>query len=294
MIEDLVAAMEAAIGEVDRWPDRRVQILHHNDADGLSSGAILTRAFERRGFESQRVCLEKPYPAVLEKIFDAEGRLILSDGISYAVEQGATHLVDIATLTGTVRRALGDRHVGTFASDDKFFDLLQAASKRTGESFWRLPIDEEYARGIKSSLVADLNETEGQRVADLYGIPHVYGDFRALLARDDIDAVHISPADHWHVPIAIAALRSGADVYCEKPLTLTIDEGKALSCPLTGKCLKQSLTLPLIWLTSRCRTGEITRQKGHSKSAYSTTVTGAWAGPMHWAFEVSMLTVSRG
>jgi leucyl aminopeptidase len=69
--------------------------------------------------------------------------------------------VDIATLTGTVRRALGDRHVGTFASDDSFFALLQAASRRTGESFWRLPIDEEYARGIKSSLVADLNETGG-------------------------------------------------------------------------------------------------------------------------------------
>ena len=92
---------------------------------------------------------------------DAEGRLILSDGVSYAVAQGATHLVDIATLTGTVGRALGDRHVGTFASDDNLFDLLQAASKRTGESFWRLPIDEEYARGIKSSLVADLNETGG-------------------------------------------------------------------------------------------------------------------------------------
>jgi leucyl aminopeptidase len=92
---------------------------------------------------------------------DAEGRLILSDGVSYAVAQGATHLVDVATLTGTIRRALGDRHVGAFASDDAFFQKLQAASQRTGESFWRLPIDEEYARGIKSSMVADLNETGG-------------------------------------------------------------------------------------------------------------------------------------
>jgi leucyl aminopeptidase len=92
---------------------------------------------------------------------DAEGRLILSDGISYALEQGATHIVDVATLTGTVRRALGDRHVGAFASDDSFFELLVAASRRSGESFWRLPIDEEYARGIKSSAVADLNEIGG-------------------------------------------------------------------------------------------------------------------------------------
>ncbi len=77
MIEDLVAAMEVAIAEVDRWPDRNVQVLHHNDADGLSSGAILTRAFERRGFRVSRVCLEKPYPVVLESIFEAKGRLIV-------------------------------------------------------------------------------------------------------------------------------------------------------------------------------------------------------------------------
>lgn len=77
MLGDLVAAMEAAIAEVERWPDKRVQILHHNDADGLSSGAILTRAFERRGLKVHRVCLEKPYPAVLEKIFEVEGRLIV-------------------------------------------------------------------------------------------------------------------------------------------------------------------------------------------------------------------------
>jgi single-stranded-DNA-specific exonuclease len=77
MLGDLIAAMEVAIAEIDRWPDKRVQILHHNDADGLSSGAILTRAFERRGFEVHRACLEKPYPAVLEKIFEVEDRLIV-------------------------------------------------------------------------------------------------------------------------------------------------------------------------------------------------------------------------
>ena len=98
---------------------------------------------------------------------DAEGRLILSDGISYAVEQGATHIIDIATLTGTVRRALGDRHVGAFSNDDRLFDALQSASSASGESFWRLPIDEEYARGIKSSLVADLNETGGDAGASI-------------------------------------------------------------------------------------------------------------------------------
>jgi predicted dehydrogenase len=56
-----------------------------------------------------------------------------------------------------------------------------------------------------------------------------YNDFRELLARDDIDAVVVAAPDHWHVPISIAAVRAGKDVYCEKPLTLTIAEGRALA-----------------------------------------------------------------
>ena len=92
---------------------------------------------------------------------DAEGRMILSDAVAYAVKQGATHIVDVATLTGSVVTALGDRHVGAFSSDDRFYGALQEAASRSGESFWRLPLDDEYAAGIRSSLVADLNETGG-------------------------------------------------------------------------------------------------------------------------------------
>lgn len=60
------------------------------------------------------------------------------------------------------------------------------------------------------------------------GKPDVYEDYRKLLDRNDIDVVTISTPDHWHTRIAIAALRAGKDVYCQKPLTLTIDEGKQL------------------------------------------------------------------
>ena len=55
-----------------------------------------------------------------------------------------------------------------------------------------------------------------------------YADFRDLLARDDIDAVVVCTPDHWHVPISLAAVRAGKDVYCEKPLSLTIAEGRDL------------------------------------------------------------------
>jgi len=57
---------------------------------------------------------------------------------------------------------------------------------------------------------------------------NTYRDYRVMLAKEKPDVVTIGTPDHWHVPIAIAALRSGADVYCEKPLTLTIDEGKQI------------------------------------------------------------------
>jgi leucyl aminopeptidase len=92
---------------------------------------------------------------------DAEGRLILCDAIAYAVQQGSTHIVDVGTLTGSVVSALGDRYTGAFSSDDGLYAALIRAARKTGEGFWRLPIDEEYAEGITGSLVADLNETGG-------------------------------------------------------------------------------------------------------------------------------------
>ena len=79
------------------------------------------------------------------------------------------------------------------------------------------------------AAVADVNLVHAEAFADDYeGKCQVYQDYRRLLEREDIDAVTIGTPDHWHVKIAIDAMRSGKDVYCEKPLTLTIDEGRQI------------------------------------------------------------------
>jgi len=66
--------------------------------------------------------------------------------------------------------------------------------------------------------VADLNETEAQRVAELHNIPHVYTDFRQMLERDDIDAVDVCLHNNFHMPMTVAALEAGKHVFCEKPM----------------------------------------------------------------------------
>ena len=75
--EELLSAMGNAAHEVRKWPQKEVRIFHHNDSDGLTSGAILTKAFKRAGFKVQRSCLEKPYPKLLHKIYEQTGGLII-------------------------------------------------------------------------------------------------------------------------------------------------------------------------------------------------------------------------
>ncbi|MHC4719832.1 MAG: Gfo/Idh/MocA family protein, partial [Planctomycetota bacterium] len=78
--------------------------------------------------------------------------------------------------------------------------------------------------------VCDVDANQLERAQKTAGLDEksAYTDYRELLARDDIDAVVVSTPDHWHVPISIAAAKAGKDIYCEKPLTLTIAEGRAL------------------------------------------------------------------
>ena len=92
---------------------------------------------------------------------DAEGRLILADALSYANSKGMTPLVDVATLTGAIRVALGTVAMGLFANDDDIARRLQDASEATGEKMWRMPLWDDYKSQIKSS-VATVKNTGGQ------------------------------------------------------------------------------------------------------------------------------------
>ena len=89
---------------------------------------------------------------------DAEGRLVLADGLVLATEGKPDHIVDVATLTGACIVALGDNTTGILGNDDEFRDLVFDASKTSGESMWPLPIAEEMKEKVTSSSVADLRQ----------------------------------------------------------------------------------------------------------------------------------------
>ncbi len=88
---------------------------------------------------------------------DAEGRLVLADGLHYAKTLGATHLIDAATLTGACVVALGKLNAGLFSNDDDVFEVFLQASREAGEHFWRLPCTDDYAELIKSSIADIMN-----------------------------------------------------------------------------------------------------------------------------------------
>jgi leucyl aminopeptidase len=89
---------------------------------------------------------------------DAEGRLILGDAMTYAEQLGATHIVDVATLTGAVGRAIGNIVTGAFATPDPWWDQLSAAADRAGERYWRIPLIKDYMSEMES-WYADIQNT---------------------------------------------------------------------------------------------------------------------------------------
>jgi leucyl aminopeptidase len=92
---------------------------------------------------------------------DAEGRLVLADALAYASEQSPDALIDVATLTGAIKVALGSKAVGLFCNDDSLAEQLESAASSSGERVWRLPLYDDYLKELDSD-VADHKNSAGR------------------------------------------------------------------------------------------------------------------------------------
>ena len=118
MFNELIKAMEKAIQALREWPETAVQIFHHNDSDGLCSGAILTMAFERQGFDVRRFCLEKPYPEVLKRIYKQQGRILIFADFAGRIAPMLSELNQGRNLT-----LILDHHVAEPSTDPNVYNL---------------------------------------------------------------------------------------------------------------------------------------------------------------------------
>jgi leucyl aminopeptidase len=103
---------------------------------------------------------------------DAEGRLVLADALHYAREQGATHVVDFATLTGVMEAALGDFYAGVFGNDPAWRDSVVEAGEASGDHAWPMPLHERFRRYIDSPF-ADMKNSSILR----QGVPVLAAEF---------------------------------------------------------------------------------------------------------------------
>ena len=126
-------------------------------AENMPSG----KAYKPGDVEIAMPAPGKPGKAIEIINTDAEGRLVLADGLTYAQQLGATHLIDAATLTGAVGVALGLINAGGFSNDEDTWPRFSDALKISGERFWRLPARGRLPRVIKSQI-ADIKNTGGR------------------------------------------------------------------------------------------------------------------------------------
>jgi leucyl aminopeptidase len=110
---------------------------------------------------------------------DAEGRLILADALWWARRDGATHLIDLATLTGAMRAGMGDVYAGVFATDDAWREAVVDAGNASGDLAWPWPLHPRY-RSLIDSTVADLRNTAGKS----FGFPIIAATFLRQFAGD--------------------------------------------------------------------------------------------------------------
>jgi leucyl aminopeptidase len=128
---------------------------------------------------------------------DAEGRLVLGDGVAYGAQQGCARMITVATLTGAVRIALGEPRYGIVANDAAWEEEVFAAGEAAGEPGWRLPHDEEYYDLLTSPIADMTNGTIGRQAGTVsgglfimkhaLGVPCVHLDIAAQAWRSSVD-----------------------------------------------------------------------------------------------------------
>jgi len=168
------------------------------------------KGLTRRRFLKNTAALAVAAPCILpSSALGGEGRPAPSERITMgSIGLGGRGTVNFSTFLGrgdVQILALCDVDKGSMRYEDAWYRGLEPA---------RLDAEKRYA-ALKSS--------------GSYKGCDTYTDFRELLARDDIDAVVIATPDHWHGPIAVAAAKAGKDIYCEKPLCLTVADGRAMA-----------------------------------------------------------------
>jgi len=127
--------------------------------------------------------------------------------------------------------------------------------------------------GAEVVAVADINETEAQRVAAQFQVPDVYTDFREMIRRDDIDAVDVCLHNNLHRPMTVAALEAGKHVYCEKPMAGAYRDAHAMfdAAQATGR--KLSIQISNLFQT-QTRVAKTLIDEGHLGQLYHARSTG--------------------
>jgi leucyl aminopeptidase len=161
---------------------------------------------------------------------DAEGRLVLADCLTHALDQGAERLIDLATLTGGIVATFGPVHAGLMGNDDAWCDAVTAAGEATGERVWRLPLDPAYDELIKGRYGDLINSSEGRKAQSITAA--------ALLQRfaGDVPWAHLDiagVADSLGRPYADAGA-SGWGVRLLVELAARMSEWTSISRPTTS------------------------------------------------------------
>ena len=132
---------------------------------------------------------------------DAEGRLVLIDGVTYAQREGAATVVDVATLTGAISVALGDHFTGLFGRPDAFVEEVRSAGAAAGDRLWPMPLTDEYREEIRSDI-ADITNSAGRPGGAIKGAAFI----DAVVEEDtrwahlDIASTYWSDKDRPHSP----------------------------------------------------------------------------------------------